>query len=382
MENVELIQSIPAQYLERVGEVVEANLAAGRRYTEVTREIQAIGGITERRAKFIARDQVAKMNSDFNRIRQQDVGIKKYQWQTSNDERVRDSHEALNGLTFSWDEPPAVGHPGEDYLCRCVAAPLLDVDLPRAYGDPDVKPKDAEQTPAMVSAIAGYARAAAVSRIGSLVSVERKSARFLAGKQGGYDPEDFGLSPGKAGKVGYKDFAGKEIPDAWAAHAYTRSAGPINGFLRNGTKRGAAAFPKDAVPALVKGLDNTSGTMTLAQDAVVFRGAMLDQKRLDEILETIKRGKTYKDQDKAFISTSTRRKMALEWMPENASGKKVMLEIAAPRGTRGLSVKRVSHYPNEDEILLDRDTTLEIFDVRKDISGQIILRAMARQGKK
>ena len=31
------------------------------------------------------------------------------------------------GLTIQkWDSPPAVGHPGEDILCRCVAIPVIE----------------------------------------------------------------------------------------------------------------------------------------------------------------------------------------------------------------------------------------------------------------
>jgi SPP1 gp7 family putative phage head morphogenesis protein len=143
--NVDLIKSIPDQYLARVREATEKNLAAGKRYTDIAKEIQQIDGITERRAKIIARDQVSKMNSDFNRIRQQEAGITHYTWQTSNDERVRESHAELDGLTFSWDAPPEEGHPGEDILCRCVAVPLLDIDehpQPQAGSEPEAEGPD------------------------------------------------------------------------------------------------------------------------------------------------------------------------------------------------------------------------------------------------
>jgi SPP1 gp7 family putative phage head morphogenesis protein len=51
-------------------------------------------------------------------------GIKKYRWQTSRDERVRESHRSRNGKLFSWD---GVGHhPRSEVNCRCDAIPILN----------------------------------------------------------------------------------------------------------------------------------------------------------------------------------------------------------------------------------------------------------------
>ena len=41
---------------------------------------------------------------------------------------VRPSHAENDGKIFSWDTPPATGHPGEDHNCRCTAVPLPDDD--------------------------------------------------------------------------------------------------------------------------------------------------------------------------------------------------------------------------------------------------------------
>ncbi len=46
-----------------------------------------------------------------------------YTWRTRGDGKVRSSHAANDGRVFAWDNPPATGHPGEDYGCRCVAEP-------------------------------------------------------------------------------------------------------------------------------------------------------------------------------------------------------------------------------------------------------------------
>ncbi len=46
-----------------------------------------------------------------------------YIWRTRNDRKVRPSHAANDGKIFAWSNPPATGHPGEDYGCRCTAEP-------------------------------------------------------------------------------------------------------------------------------------------------------------------------------------------------------------------------------------------------------------------
>ena len=42
---------------------------------------------------------------------------------TREDEKVRPSHAANDGVIFAWDAPPPTGHPGEDFGCRCIAEP-------------------------------------------------------------------------------------------------------------------------------------------------------------------------------------------------------------------------------------------------------------------
>lgn len=56
-----------------------------------------------------------------------------YIWRTRGDGKVRASHAANNGRIFSWDNPPATGHPGEDYNCRCTAEPYVRGESEYAY---------------------------------------------------------------------------------------------------------------------------------------------------------------------------------------------------------------------------------------------------------
>lgn len=126
--NIELITSIPSQYLEKVGNAVTSNFVEGMRWEDLAKTIEQVGDVTESRAKLIARDQTSKMNSSFNEERQTSLGIDQYIWQTSGDERVREEHAANDGQIFDWSNPPATGHPGEDIQCRCVAIPYFNLD--------------------------------------------------------------------------------------------------------------------------------------------------------------------------------------------------------------------------------------------------------------
>ena len=48
-----------------------------------------------------------------------------YIWRTEGDSKVRSSHAERNGKTFSWDNPPEGGHPGEAENCRCTAEDIV-----------------------------------------------------------------------------------------------------------------------------------------------------------------------------------------------------------------------------------------------------------------
>lgn len=126
--NVDLIKSIPEQYFEKLETTVWDNLVDGMRFEDLADKIQRVADVTESRAKLIARDQTSKMNGAFNEARQTSVGIDKYIWSTSGDERVREEHAANDGKIFDWNDPPATGHPGEDIQCRCVALPYVELD--------------------------------------------------------------------------------------------------------------------------------------------------------------------------------------------------------------------------------------------------------------
>lgn len=140
-DNVALIKSIPSQYLTQVESIVMANVRAGGRPSNIAKALQQQLGVTERRAKMIARDQVAKINGDLSAKRQQDAGFPYFSWDDSDDERVRHRHsEIANKVTaygkgiYRWDNPPLSDKgvpiiPGEDYQCRCIGRPVSEEEV-------------------------------------------------------------------------------------------------------------------------------------------------------------------------------------------------------------------------------------------------------------
>lgn len=135
--NVDLISTMPDQSLDEMKRIVMDGFANGKPSSTVTKEIMKAYAISKTHAKLIARDQSAKLYSAIQKAQQEDAGVEEYKWSGVGDERERDSHRALNGLTFKWSDAPVNSdgrkcHPGEDYNCRCVALPVfhLNMNLP------------------------------------------------------------------------------------------------------------------------------------------------------------------------------------------------------------------------------------------------------------
>lgn len=124
--NVDLIKSIDSQYFDDIALIIEEAQAGGWDAGRAGAEISKLTNTPLNRAKLIARDQIATVNSQVTKERQTEVGIGRYRWSTSQDERVRPEHAALEGRIFEWSNPPAIGNPGEPINCRCVAIPVFD----------------------------------------------------------------------------------------------------------------------------------------------------------------------------------------------------------------------------------------------------------------
>lgn len=145
-ENVDLITSIQTDFINDIGEKVFTNLSSGGRHENLISIIKERGGVSKSRAKFIARDQTAKLNAALTESRSRSLGLDLYEWGGAGDERERDSHFVLNNKLCKYSDPTVYsddggktwkkrksigayeGTPGTDFQCRCVPLPYVSWD--------------------------------------------------------------------------------------------------------------------------------------------------------------------------------------------------------------------------------------------------------------
>lgn len=130
-DNARLIKSMTGDYVDKVMSSVRRHAQAGHRPVVfeklIHKDLKSRFKERKNHAKFVARDQTSKLNGNLTQMRQTGLGIEKYIWRTSRDERVRPTHRAKEGNIYSWDDPPEdTGHPGNDFQCRCSAEPYLE----------------------------------------------------------------------------------------------------------------------------------------------------------------------------------------------------------------------------------------------------------------
>lgn len=132
-DNMKLwIKKFSEETIQDLRMAVEVNAHEGYRFDRLIDAIQQRYGVSQSKARFLARQETSLFMSKFRKGRFHEAGVRMYKWSTSHDERVRDDHKHLNGRVFSYDQPPIVdratgrtGNPGEDFNCRCVDIPVL-----------------------------------------------------------------------------------------------------------------------------------------------------------------------------------------------------------------------------------------------------------------
>lgn len=134
-QNVQLIKSIPEQYLTQVQGAVMRSVQTGRDLGSLSKELQNQYGVTKRRAGMIARNQNNSATSAMQRVRQMELGIEYAIWLHSHGGREpRRTHVANSGKRYKiadgwFDSDPKVRRyirPGELINCRCVSKPIIE----------------------------------------------------------------------------------------------------------------------------------------------------------------------------------------------------------------------------------------------------------------
>lgn len=136
-KNISLIKSVPDEYFKAIETTVMNGAVNGLRWEDIAREIggikdiSSVNGKLQNRIKLIARNETSNINAAISKKRQEDLGVKKFKWETSQDERTRESHLVLDGKVFEWKNLPIVDgvktSPGRPINCRCVAIPVIEI---------------------------------------------------------------------------------------------------------------------------------------------------------------------------------------------------------------------------------------------------------------
>ena len=124
-----LIKNLLDSFIQKVQTRVTTAVLTGQSATNLKKLIAKDLGISDRRAKVIARDQIAKVISELTILRHTQAGITDYEWVTSHDERVRPLHRSINGEHYQYGKPTGAEEglpPGQPILCRCVARPFIE----------------------------------------------------------------------------------------------------------------------------------------------------------------------------------------------------------------------------------------------------------------
>lgn len=155
-QNVNLIKDIPDFAIGSMENLVTQSVLRGDSQTFLKNQIINLLGTTETRARLIARDQSNKLYGTLTELRSQFNGWDFYEWDDSNDSRVRtlqnssgySDHHGLNGKIFKFSEPPITvfkgkragerNIPGTDINCRCVSLVIMDREkISRLKKQPD-----------------------------------------------------------------------------------------------------------------------------------------------------------------------------------------------------------------------------------------------------
>lgn len=122
-EHQKLIKSVQREHLDKISLAIKRGIREGRLEKDILKEIRLVTDISKRRARMMARNAPLQYSGSLTKHHQTNAGIKQYRWQTSHDERVRESHKKLDGKVFDWDSPGP--YPRSEVNCRCDAVPLL-----------------------------------------------------------------------------------------------------------------------------------------------------------------------------------------------------------------------------------------------------------------
>lgn len=163
-ENIRVIHSMGTDFATKMNTLILDGIRNGDSIETMATGLRALSSkLSGYRARFLARDQIGKLNATIAKEQMTSIGMETYYWITSQDERVRGnpkgayakaipSHYIMDGLLMAWNNPSVYydnakknwvqktgrmefQQVGMAFMCRCTAAPswntyLKDIDEP------------------------------------------------------------------------------------------------------------------------------------------------------------------------------------------------------------------------------------------------------------
>lgn len=133
--NVNLITNMADDHIDKIESIVFNGMQHGTDWDILASKIAEVSGMSESRAKLIARDQVSTINAQLAKKRMTNAGITKGRWVKT--KRVknktytpRKSHFEAHGKEFDLSEGLYIDgeytFPGIPIFCTCTFVPVMD----------------------------------------------------------------------------------------------------------------------------------------------------------------------------------------------------------------------------------------------------------------
>lgn len=344
---------------QHIRQAITQGVLQGESIPKIAKRLQAVTDMDRRAAIRNARTamtgaQNAGRVASYRAAKNMGVRVMN-EWLATHDGRTRESHlqiegeraeigeEFSNGCEYPGDPD---GEPEEVYNCRCTLIPYLP-DYDDIEYDNNVSFEEWEEEQAVDN------RAAMEAAI--------KNAKQFSPAQ--HETMNFS-------QTFWEDTltqAEREGITRYTGSAYTR----MNEYLR-----GQRADLDEHFLKLIEGCKDALAKASVAEDTVLYRG-MGSTRTLarslgisgEELSGLLSSGglNGLRFVEKGFCSTGVER--GAGW------SKEVMLRIVAPKGTQGMYVDPISRFRGERELLLQRGTIFEIYDVIEK-SGKYILKVV------
>lgn len=129
-QQVQLIKSIPQQYLNDVQGAVWSSVMKGADMGTLYKQIKKKYGVAHRRAALIARDQNHKAMAVLENVRRMEMGLTEAVWRHSGaGKEPRPEHVAASGKKYQLSEGMFLEgvwtYPGMEINCRCTSSAVI-----------------------------------------------------------------------------------------------------------------------------------------------------------------------------------------------------------------------------------------------------------------